>query len=171
MSRIEQNRGTGSYPCFAQPAARLHGSALLRSHDLPEKLHRSRSIDTGVCLAITNLSVVGFPRTQPQEAPVYADVYSVGWPDAPHRCLRSSVAAAQAFQGEVVGEGLNLYTGNRYPIRRFECLTISKATQGTIAAMPQWAGESVAGVKNVQPAAEIIHELAGDAERLLRRWS
>ena len=36
--------------------------------------------------------------------------------------------------------------------------------------MPHWAGESVGGVKRLQPAAEIVRELAGEAERLLRRW-
>ena len=35
--------------------------------------------------------------------------------------------------------------------------------------MPLWAGESVSGVKRVQPA-EIVRELAGEAESLLRRW-
>jgi hypothetical protein len=37
--------------------------------------------------------------------------------------------------------------------------------------MPHWAGESVDGIKRVQPAAEIVHELADEAEKLLRRWS
>jgi nitronate monooxygenase len=102
---------------------------------------------------------------------IYTDVFSVGWPDAPHRCLRSSVEAAQAFQGEVVGEGLDHVSGKRFSIDRFKCLVITEATSGAIAAMPHWAGESVDGIKKVQPAAEIVHELAGDAERLLRRWS
>ena len=42
--------------------------------------------------------------------------------------------------------------------------------RGAVAAMPQWAGESVGGVTRVQPAAEIVRELAEEAERLLRRW-
>ena len=33
-----------------------------------------------------------------------------------------------------------------------------------------WAGESVGGVTRVQPAAGIVAELAGEAERLLHRW-
>ena len=37
--------------------------------------------------------------------------------------------------------------------------------------MPHWAGESVDGVKKVQPAGEIVQELARDAEKLLRRWN
>ena len=33
------------------------------------------------------------------------------------------------------------------------------------------AGESVGGVRRVQPAAEIVRELADGAERLLGRWT
>lgn len=35
--------------------------------------------------------------------------------------------------------------------------------------MALYAGESVGGVERVQPAAEIVAELAGDAAELLRR--
>lgn len=31
---------------------------------------------------------------------------------------------------------------------------------------PLWAGESVGAVKRIQPAAEIVEELAAEAERL-----
>jgi nitronate monooxygenase len=102
---------------------------------------------------------------------IYTDVFSGGWPNAPHRVLRSSVEAAQAFQGEIVAEGLDEDTGERYPIQRFGSITPRKVMTGAIEAMPHWAGESVDGVTKVQPAAEIVQELAGDAEKLLRRWS
>jgi nitronate monooxygenase len=101
---------------------------------------------------------------------VYTEAFSTGWPNAPHRCLRSSVEAAQAFTGEFVGEVEDLETGDRIPIRHFQPITIRKSVTGVIGAMPQWAGESVDGVKRLQPAAEIVHELAGDCEKLLRRW-
>jgi nitronate monooxygenase len=104
------------------------------------------------------------------EDTVYTDLFAVGWPDAPHRCLRSSVAAAQAFAGEVVAEGVDRYTGERYPIRRFQSHPAYETTSGTIAALPFWAGESVGGVTRVQPAAEVVRELAGEAEQLLKRW-
>lgn len=100
---------------------------------------------------------------------IYTNAFSVGWPDAPHRCLRSSVEAARAFEGEVVGEGIDV-TGKPFTIQRFGCLSITAKTRGTIAAMPHWAGESVGGVTRVLPAAAIVRELAGDAEQLLQRW-
>jgi nitronate monooxygenase len=100
----------------------------------------------------------------------YGDVFSANWANAPHRALRSSIEAAQAFEGEIVGERLSLGTGNRVPVTRFESLAVTMDTTGSIEAMPHWAGESVDGVKRVQPAAEIVRELAAEAEQLLKRW-
>jgi hypothetical protein len=63
------------------------------------------------------------------------------------------------------------HTSAHRPLRRFQPIDIHTGVTGAIEAMPHWAGESVDGVKAVQSAAEIVQELAGDAERLLRRWS
>jgi hypothetical protein len=46
-----------------------------------------------------------------------------------------------------------------------------KSATGNIAAMSQWAGESVGGLKMMQTAAGIIHEHTSEAEALLRRWA
>ena len=54
-------------------------------------------------------------------------------------------------------------------VPRFEPEAVDRDTTGTIEAMPLWAGESVSSVTRVQPAAEIIRELATEAERLLRQ--
>jgi NAD(P)H-dependent flavin oxidoreductase YrpB (nitropropane dioxygenase family) len=100
---------------------------------------------------------------------VYTEAYSTNWPNAPHRVLRSCVAAATAFAGDVVGETQSL-DGTWGPVHLFDCLAIDRGTTGAIEAMPHWAGESVSAVTRVQPAAEIVRELAEEAERLLRRW-
>jgi hypothetical protein len=47
---------------------------------------------------------------------------------------------------------------------------VTRDTTGTLEAMPHWAGESVASVEKVQPAAAIIDELMSEAERLLHSW-
>jgi len=101
---------------------------------------------------------------------VRSDTFALDHPGAPHRALRSSVTAAQAFPGDVVGEVFRPSDGDRVPVRRFQKLTITRHVSGAIEAMPHWAGESVGGVTRVQPAAEIVRELADEAERLLRRW-
>ena len=100
---------------------------------------------------------------------VCTEAFSFNWPNAPHRVLRSTVEAAQAFQGDIVGEWVSVDTGEREPIHRFACLPVHRHVTGAIEAMPHWAGESVDGVRRVQPAAEIVQELAGEAEALLRR--
>lgn len=102
---------------------------------------------------------------------VHTEAFGADWPiTAPHRLLRSCLQAAEAFQGEVVGEGRNHYTGQRHPIVRFATDAIHKSYTGAIEAMSLWAGESVGGVQRIESAADIVSELAGEAERLLRRW-
>jgi NAD(P)H-dependent flavin oxidoreductase YrpB (nitropropane dioxygenase family) len=100
---------------------------------------------------------------------VYTEAFSVGWPDAPHRVLRATIANAAAFPSEEIGECLSL-DGTRETITRFQCLAVDRGTTGAIEAMSLWAGESVGAVKRVQPAGEIVRELAAEAEELLRRW-
>ncbi len=103
---------------------------------------------------------------------VYTEAFSFNWPDAPHRVLRSCIEAAKAYQeGEVVGDYLDPITGKHNPIHRFDAYDIHQGVTGAIEAMSLWAGESVDGVKKMQPAAEIVHELVDEAERLLQRWS
>lgn len=100
----------------------------------------------------------------------YTDVFSVGWPDAPHRVLRSSIEAAQAFEGDIIGRRYWPEEDEWEELHRFESKSANKHVIGAVEAMPLWAGESVGGVKKVQPAAEIVRELAEQAEKLLRRW-
>jgi nitronate monooxygenase len=100
---------------------------------------------------------------------VHTGAFAVGW-DAPHRVLRSALEAAEAFEGDVVGARPGP-DGTAVPIRRFGVVVPAAGYTGAIEAMPLWAGQSAAGVKRVQAAAEIVSELAEGAERLLRRWA
>jgi NAD(P)H-dependent flavin oxidoreductase YrpB (nitropropane dioxygenase family) len=104
------------------------------------------------------------------EDTVYTQAFSTNWPDAPHRLLRACIDAAKAVSdGEIVGH-CDWY-GTRAPIYQFDCTTIDRSTTGNIGAMPHWAGQGVGAVQRVQPAAEIVDEIAGEADRLLTRWS
>ena len=69
--------------------------------------------------------------------------------------LRSCVDAAESFAGEVVGETSSL-DGTRVALANYEPDAITRDTTGAIEAISPWAGESVGGVKGVQPAAEIV---------------
>lgn len=84
---------------------------------------------------------------------VLGEPFAAGWPHAPHRVLRSAVEAAEALGGDVAG---HLGDGD---IPRFAPVPPTRAVDGEIAAMALYAGESVAAVTKVQPAAEIVAEL------------
>src|SRR5215472_2827449 len=103
---------------------------------------------------------------------VLTDTFGVWWPDAPHRVLRSAVNAAHALDDEQAGEVGD--AGQPFPIPRFAVVPPDRATRGHIDAMALYAGQSVAAVTAITPAAEVIREVAAQAEQLLSergsRW-
>ena len=96
---------------------------------------------------------------------VVTEAFSTGWPDAPHRVLRSSVEAATAIGTDSVG-----HTADGWAIPRLHPSPPVQSTTGQIEAMALYAGESVDGVTEVQPAEQIVRELAEGAEELLDHW-
>jgi nitronate monooxygenase len=104
------------------------------------------------------------------EDAVLTDAFSVMWPNGPepHRTLRAALEAAESFQGEVVGE--TRMGALTLPVPRFGVPGPNRETTGAIAAMVHYAGQSAVATRQVRPAAEVVTELAADAERLLRRW-
>ena len=79
-----------------------------------------------------------------------------------HGVLRSALDAAEAFDGSFVAE----LDGE--PVAKFRGTPPFKGFTGNIGAMACYAGQSVGEVRGVQPAAEIVAELAEQAERLLK---
>ncbi len=102
---------------------------------------------------------------------VFTEAFSEGWPNAPHRVIRSSMEAAQAFQGDEVGQRYLRAQDQWVPVRRLQPIAVTKEVKGNIEAMPHWAGEGVGSIKSILPAAKIVHQLADEAEKLLRRWA
>ena len=99
------------------------------------------------------------------DAQWYADLYDVGWPDAPHRALRNSTAAAweaagRPPSGSRPGEGDVLaHFPSGEQILRYEPGAPMAGTTGDIEALSLWAGQSVALIKQPQTAAEIVAQL------------
>src|SRR5512132_3367730 len=87
---------------------------------------------------------------------VMTESFGIGWPDAPHRVLRSAVDAASRFEGEVVGRL------GEHEIAPFAYQPPTGGVVGEIAAMALYAGESVDAVTGTQPAAEIVAELTAN---------
>jgi len=100
------------------------------------------------------------------EALWFADLFDVGWPNAPHRALRNATteaweAAGRPPPGARPGEGEEVAvapTGRA--VLRYSSGTALEGTTGDVDALSLWAGQSVALADRVQPAAEIVRELA-----------
>ena len=95
----------------------------------------------------------------------YANLYEVGWPDAPHRAIRNSTAeaveaAGRPPPGSRPGEGdVIARFASGESILRYEPAAPLAGTTGDIEALSLWAGQSVALAKQPQRAAEIVAEL------------
>jgi NAD(P)H-dependent flavin oxidoreductase YrpB (nitropropane dioxygenase family) len=84
---------------------------------------------------------------------VITTVFGDGWPDAPHRVLKSSIEAGEKL-------GAEQSWGPDWP---------SASYAGAVEARPLYAGQSVGAVRTRQSAAEIVAEIWGEAEQLLSR--
>jgi len=103
------------------------------------------------------------------EDTVLTEAFSVMWPDAPHRVLRSCVDKAQALDDDAVGEVE--VGGTTMPVPRLSVLAPTRATTGSVDAMALYAGESVTDVTGVVQARDVVLEITTGAEALLRRWA
>ena len=83
---------------------------------------------------------------------VLTTAFGDGWPDAPHRVLRSALAAGEALGGAQSWSP-------EWP---------SQASGGVIEAHALYAGQSVGAVRTRQSAAQIVGELVTEAEQALR---
>jgi nitronate monooxygenase len=91
------------------------------------------------------------------------EAFPVTWPDAPHRVLRSSIEAAEAFDGDHVG--VVVLAGESLPVPRLSVIAPQRTASGEITAMTLYAGRGVDAVREVRPAAEVVAELAAGAAR------
>jgi nitronate monooxygenase len=89
---------------------------------------------------------------------VLTEAFGVGWPDAPHRVLRSAIAAATAATDDQVGTSV-MTDGRVSAMPRFGASLPTKQTTGNIGAMALYAGTSVGAVTRRQTAAEVVAEL------------
>jgi nitronate monooxygenase len=95
----------------------------------------------------------------------YPDLYSVGWPDAPHRALPNSTARTWEASGEPPlgqrpGEGdVIAHFASGEAIVRYEPAPPMVGTTGDIEALSMWAGQSVGLARQPQSAAQIVAEL------------
>jgi len=107
---------------------------------------------------------------------IYLDnLFDVRWPNAPHRTLRNKTieaweAAGRPASGQRPGEGEVIATSRSSgPIVRYQSYTPGADVEGDIDALSLWAGQSVGLVSKLQPASEIVREIAEEARLILRQ--
>jgi len=107
---------------------------------------------------------------------VYAEnLFDIRWPDAPHRVLRNPTveaweAAGRPPSGRRPGEGdVVAMSRSIGPVLRYQSHTPGADVEGDIDALPLWAGQGVGLVSKLQPAADIVREIAAEAAAVLRR--
>lgn len=84
---------------------------------------------------------------------VITTAFGEGWPDAPHRVLKSAISAGEALDDQQSW-------APDWP---------TVASVGALEARALYAGQSVGAVRSRQPAAEIVSELADEAEQAFSR--
>jgi nitronate monooxygenase len=90
---------------------------------------------------------------------VVSTLFNVGLPEpGPHRVLRCSIAAAEALSDEQAG--IVRLAGAEIPVPRFGAQPPTRESSGHVEAMPFYAGQSAGAVSAIQPAAEIVADLA-----------
>ena len=101
-------------------------------------------------------------------------LFDVGWPNAPHRTLKSSktfiewVRAGRPPVGSRPGEGIPIgrrrnQDGKWVDWPRYAVGPVPPDFDGDWEYAPLWAGESCSDVNDVKPVAEIMRDLVRDA--------
>jgi nitronate monooxygenase len=99
---------------------------------------------------------------------VHTDLYAINWPpDSPVRVLKNSVTAAaggklwgyhpDALPREVIADD------GGSPVHRYDTNSPLKTTSGDLEAMALYAGDGVARVDGIRPAAEIVERIMTEA--------
>jgi len=107
---------------------------------------------------------------------VRTTLFGHGWPDAPHRTLRTPFVEAWLGQ-EARGNasrpdepmGQTQIAGQTIPVLRFMGFPPNAAATGDIEAMDLLAGQSVGLVHEIKPAATIVRDLVEGARKLIEQ--
>jgi NAD(P)H-dependent flavin oxidoreductase YrpB (nitropropane dioxygenase family) len=103
---------------------------------------------------------------------VHTTLFDVGWPNAPHRVIRSKVVeewelAGCPESGKRPGEGQPIGRmrgrGIEVPLVKYTVAAPAEYIEGDLESLPFYAGESVSLVREILPAKEIVKRIAEEA--------
>lgn len=111
------------------------------------------------------------------DAVYFANLFDVGWPNAPHRALRNSTVRAWEAAGcpapgsrpnenEVIGR-----RADGSSIVRYSFPSPASDATGNVEAMVHYAGQGVEGVREILPAALIVERTVQEAEKCLSKYT
>ena len=104
---------------------------------------------------------------------LHTTLFDIGWPNAPHRVLRTPMTdawerAGRPSPGQRPGEGdvvARWRDGKEIP--RYDTTSPRVGVEGNVDALSLWAGQSVGTISDVLPAAEIVRAIMDDAQTAL----
>jgi nitronate monooxygenase len=104
-------------------------------------------------------------------------LFGHGWPNAPHRTLRTrfveqwlgNESRTQESRPDEPLIGKSWIGGREIPIQRFMSIPPNARVTGDIDSMALLAGQAVGLVKEIKPAATVVRELADGASRLIEQ--
>jgi nitronate monooxygenase len=108
---------------------------------------------------------------------VHTTLFDIGWPDAPHRVLRTRLVeewerAGRPESGKRPGEGVEIATMKgrelEVPLVKYTVAPPADYIEGDIESLPFYAGESVSLVRDIRPAAEIVRQIAEEANAVIK---
>jgi NAD(P)H-dependent flavin oxidoreductase YrpB (nitropropane dioxygenase family) len=112
-----------------------------------------------------------------EEDTVRTTLFGYGWPNAPHRTLRTAFVnewleqeargSEQRADEPIIGE--TVFGGQRVPVLRFMGFPPSTNATGDIESMGLLAGQSVGLVREIKPAEVIIEELVEGARQIVEQ--
>ena len=110
-----------------------------------------------------------------EEDTVRTILFRRGWPNAPHRALRTAFveqwlgreACGQESRPDEPEVGRTVIGGEAMPVSRFASLPPNCDAGGEIDSMSLLAGQSVGLVREVKPAGQIVHELVEEARQII----
>jgi nitronate monooxygenase len=102
-------------------------------------------------------------------------LFGHGWPNAPHRTLRTAFvqqwlgqeARGQESRPDEPEVGRTVIAGQPMPVLRFMGFPPNCEASGDIGSMDLLAGQSVGLVSQIKPAGEIVRELVEGARRIV----
>ncbi|HJU12591.1 MAG TPA: nitronate monooxygenase [Candidatus Binataceae bacterium] len=107
---------------------------------------------------------------------VHTTLFDIGWPDAPHRVLRTTVfdeweRAGRPQSGNRPGEGKEIVHLRRadveVPLVNYSVMPPTDYTEGEIERLAFYAGQSCSMIDEILPAGEIVRRIATEATNLI----